>query len=75
MKRLKSLDELNEVKKLRLLLGWSQLHLASELGVSQTTIFKVEGDYMALSKDLRKNMDRLVKREFGSPRVIKRRKV
>jgi len=58
-RKLDSLESLHELKKLRLLLGWSQLELASRIGISQATICQIEAGYRSIPTELRKTLDDL----------------
>jgi transcriptional regulator with XRE-family HTH domain len=46
-----------EVKKLRVILGWSQLKLAKEMGISQSVISSVENGLVEPSKLFQNKLD------------------
>jgi len=52
-------QHVTEVRKIRLILGWSQLKLAKEIGVSQSVISCVEKGIVEPSKKFAKMLDNL----------------
>lgn len=52
-----------EVKKLRVILGWSQLKLAQEMGVSQSVISGVESGLVQPSKPFQDKLDKVKKQQ------------
>ncbi len=52
-----SLNDIHGVKRMRLILKWSQLKLAQELGVSQTFIYQVENNFRDIPNEIREKLD------------------
>jgi transcriptional regulator with XRE-family HTH domain len=52
-----------EVKKLRVILGWSQLKLAKEMGISQSVISSVENGLVEPSKLFQNKLDKVKKQQ------------
>ena len=52
-----------EVKKLRVILGWSQLKLAKEMGVSQSVISSVESGLVEPSAPFQTKLDRVKQKQ------------
>jgi len=56
---IQSLEEIHEMKRIRLMLGLSQLKMASELGVSATHVCRIEQGFKPLSTELKDKLHNL----------------
>lgn len=64
---MQSLEELNELRKLRLLQKWSQRKLAHELGVDPSTVSVIENGLVQPSEKLRAKIEELKKKLNAVP--------
>jgi transcriptional regulator with XRE-family HTH domain len=56
-----SLEKISELRKIRLILGWSQLRLAKALGISQSIISYAESGLINVSPSLQKKINQFKK--------------